>query len=75
MPIPNDEDDDVYDHNYDVADVVGEGDDGVDEDDDNGDDDAEGNGDGGDDDDDDADKPLASIEQLALSSGNDFKQV
>ncbi len=68
MPIPNDDDEDVYDHNCDVADLVGQGDDGVDEDDDNDDDDAEGNDDGGDDDDDADDKPLASIEHLAVSS-------
>ena len=67
MPIPNDDYDDVYDHNCDVADAVWEGEDGVDEDDGNDDDDAEGNDDGGDDDDD-ADKPLDSSEQLAASS-------
>ena len=66
MPISNDDDEDVYDHNCDVADLVGQGEDGVDEDDDNDDDDAEGNDDGGDDDDD--DKPLASIEHLAVRS-------
>jgi hypothetical protein len=67
MPIPKDGDEDVYDHTCDIADLVGQGDDGVGEDDDNDDDDAEGNDDGGDDDDDD-DKPLASIEHLAISS-------
>ena len=75
MPIPNDDDEDVYDHNCDVADLVGQGDDGVDEDDDNDDDDAEGNDDGGDDDDDDDDKPLASIEHLAVSSEYALTQV
>ena len=68
MPIPNDDDEDVYDHNCDVADLVGQGDDGVDEDDDNDDDDAEGNDDGGDDDDDEADKTSASSKQLPDSS-------
>ena len=71
MPIPNGDDEDVYDHNCDVAELVGQGDDGVDEDDDNDDDDTEGNDDGGDDDDDD-DKPLASIEHLSVSSEYDL---
>ena len=73
MPIPNGDDEDVYDHNFDVADLVGQGDDGVDEDDDNGDDDAEGNDDGGDDDDNDAGKTLASSVQIAVSSEYAFK--
>ena len=66
--MPNGDDDDVYDHNCDVSDLVGLGDDGVDEDDDNDDDDAEGNDDGGDDDDAADDNPLASIEHLSVSS-------
>ena len=73
MPIPNDDDEVVYDHNCDVADLVGQGDDGVDEDDDNDDDDAEGNDDGGDDDDNDAGKTLASSVQIAVSSEYAFK--
>ena len=73
MPIPIDDDEDVYDHNCDVADLVGQGDDGVDEDDDNDDDDAEGNDDGGDDDDNDAGKTLASSMQIAVSPEYAFK--
>ena len=75
MPIQKNGDDDVDDHNCDVADVVEHDDDGVDEDDDNHDNDAEGNDDGGDDDDDDADKPIASSEQFEVSSEYAFKQV
>ena len=73
MPIPNDDDEDAYDYNCDVADLVVQGDDGVDEDDDNDDDDAEGNDDGGDDDDNDAGKTLASSVQIAVSSKYAFE--
>ena len=58
MPIPND--DDVYDHNCGVADVVEHDADGIGEDDDNGDNHAEGNDDGSDHHDDDVDKLLGS---------------
>ena len=73
MPIPNGDDDDVGDHNCDVAVVDEQDDDGVDEDDDNDDDDAEGNDDGSDNDDNDAGKTLASSVQLAVSSEYAFK--
>ena len=70
---PNGDDDDVGDHNCDVAAVDEHDDDGVDEDDGNGDGDAEGNDDGGDDDDNDAGKTLASSVQIAVSSEYAFK--